>query len=101
MSLRLRLDTMKNMRSVFWKIKCKFKITLKENQDLRNIYHGEVVQVLEQIREIYGHICPKRLATILAEAIKVLERCKQIKNFPKTQGAAPELIYPTQSCWTR
>jgi len=39
---------------------------------------GEVVQALEQIWEIYGQICSKRLQPILPEAIKVLERCKEI-----------------------
>jgi hypothetical protein len=43
------------------------------------IYRGEVVQVLEQIWEIYGHICSKRLQPILPEAIKVLERCQEIE----------------------
>jgi translation initiation factor IF-1 len=48
----------------------------------KTIYRGEVVQVLEQIWEIYGQICSKRLQPILPEAIKVLERCKEI-NIPK------------------
>ena len=42
------------------------------------IYRGEVVQVLEQIWEIYGHICSKRLQPYLPEAIRVLERCQEI-----------------------
>ena len=42
------------------------------------IYRGEVVLALEQIWEIYGHICSKRLQPFLPEAIKVLERCKEI-----------------------
>jgi len=42
------------------------------------IYRGEVVQVLEQIWEIYGHICSKRLQPFLPEAIRVLERCQEI-----------------------
>jgi hypothetical protein len=45
----------------------------------KTIYRGEVVQVLEQIWEIYGQICSKRLQPILPEAIKVLERCQEIK----------------------
>jgi hypothetical protein len=44
----------------------------------KTIYRGEVVQALEQIWEIYGQICSKRLQPILPEAIKVLERCKEI-----------------------
>jgi hypothetical protein len=43
------------------------------------IYRGEVVLALEQIWEIYGHICSKRLQPFLPEAIKVLERCKEIE----------------------
>ena len=42
------------------------------------IYRGEVVQALEQIWEIYGHICSKRLQPFLPEAIRVLERCHEI-----------------------
>ena len=45
----------------------------------KTIYRGEVVQVLEQIWEIYGQICSKRLQPILPEAIKVLERCREIE----------------------
>jgi hypothetical protein len=44
----------------------------------KTIYRGEVVQVLEQIWEICGQICSKRLQPYLPEAIKVLERCKEI-----------------------
>ena len=44
----------------------------------KTIYRGEVVQALEQIWEIYGHICSKRLQPFLPEAIKVLERCQEI-----------------------
>lgn len=42
------------------------------------IYRGEVVQALEQIWEIYGHLCSKRLQPYLPEAIRVLERCQEI-----------------------
>jgi len=44
----------------------------------QTIYRGEVVQVLEQIWEIYGHLCSKRLQPFLPEAIRVLERCQEI-----------------------
>ena len=44
----------------------------------RRVYHGEVVQALEQIWEIYGHICSKRLQPFLPEAIRVLEHCQEI-----------------------
>jgi len=43
------------------------------------VYRGEVVQVLEQIWEVYGCICSKRLQPFLAEGIKVLERCQEIE----------------------
>ena len=42
------------------------------------IYHGEVVEALKQIWEIYGQICSKRLHPYLPEGIKVLERCGEI-----------------------
>lgn len=43
------------------------------------IYEGKVVEALEQIWEIYGRICSKRLQPFLAEGIKVLERCHEIE----------------------
>ena len=45
----------------------------------QTVYHGEVVQALEQIWEIYGQICSKRLQPFLPEAIKALERCEEIE----------------------
>jgi hypothetical protein len=45
----------------------------------KRVYCGEVVQVLEQIWEIYGHLCSKRLQPFLPEAIRVLERCQEIQ----------------------
>lgn len=45
----------------------------------KTIYGSEVVQALEQIWEIYGQICSKRLQPFLPEAIRVLERCQEIK----------------------
>jgi hypothetical protein len=52
----------------------------------KTIYCGEVVQVLEQIWEIYGQICSKRLHPFLPEAIKVLERCKEINISKDTKA---------------
>ncbi len=49
------------------------------------LYGGEVVQALEQIWEIYGHICSKRLQPFLPEAIRVLERCQEINFSPATK----------------
>ena len=43
------------------------------------IYRGEVVQVLEQIWEIYGRICSKRLQPFLPEAMRILERCQEME----------------------
>jgi hypothetical protein len=51
----------------------------------KTIYRGEVVQALEQIWEIYGQICSKRLQPFLPEAIKVLERCQEIKFSKNTK----------------
>jgi hypothetical protein len=51
----------------------------------RKIYHGEVVQVLEKIWEIYGRICSKRLQPFLPEGIAVLERCQEIQLEPETK----------------
>jgi hypothetical protein len=45
----------------------------------KSLYRGEVVQALEQIWEIYGQICSKRLQPFLPEAIRVLERCQEIE----------------------
>jgi hypothetical protein len=49
------------------------------------IYRGEVVKVLEQIWEIYGRICSKRLQPYLPEGIKVLERCGELSLSPETR----------------
>ena len=51
----------------------------------RKIYQGEVVQVLEKIREIYGRICSKRLQPFLPEGVAVLERCQEIHLEPETK----------------
>jgi hypothetical protein len=44
----------------------------------RKVYQGEVVQVLEQIWEICGRICSKRLQPFLPEMVTVLERCHEL-----------------------
>lgn len=51
----------------------------------KTVYTGEVVEALEQIWEIYGHICSKRLQPFLPEAIKVLERCHEIELSEETK----------------
>ena len=50
-----------------------------KTKTFKTIYTGEVAAVLEQVWEIYGRICSKRLQPFLPEAIKVLERCQEIK----------------------
>jgi hypothetical protein len=49
------------------------------------IYRGEVVEGLEQIWEIYGRICSRRLHPYLPEGIKVLERCGELELSPETK----------------
>jgi len=49
------------------------------------IYRGEVVEKLEQIWEIYGRICSKRLHPFLPEGIRILERCGEISLSPETK----------------
>jgi len=56
-----------------------------KNKTYKRLYDGEVVQALEQIWEIYGQICSKRLQPILPEAIKVLERCQEIELSKETK----------------
>lgn len=51
----------------------------RKTKTYKTIYRGEVVQALEQIWEICGQICSKRLQPYLPEAIKVLERHKEIE----------------------
>lgn len=49
----------------------------------RKVYQGEVVNVLEQIWEIYGRICSKRLHPFLPEGVLVLERCHELSLSPE------------------
>src|SRR5271157_279152 len=46
---------------------------------LPKVYAGEVVVALEQIWEICGRICSKRLQPFLPEMVKVLERCDELQ----------------------
>ncbi len=73
------IRVLKNQRRVHNRLKGKTKI-------YKTIYRGEVVQVLEQIWEIYGHICSKRLQPFLPEAIRVLERCQEIELSKDTKA---------------
>ena len=51
----------------------------------RKKYQGEVVNVLEQIWEIYGRICSKRLHPFLSEGVAILERCQELSLPPETK----------------
>jgi hypothetical protein len=50
------------------------------------IYRGEVVKALEQIWEIYGRICSKRLHPYLPEGLKILERCGELTLSEETKA---------------
>ena len=62
-----------------------YKRRLHKPKGRTAIYRGEVVEVLEQIWEIYGRICSKRLHPYLPEGIKVLERCGELRLSPETK----------------
>lgn len=57
----------------------------KKTKGYKAIYRGEVIQALEQIWEIYGRICSKRLQPYLPEGIKVLERFQEIELSQNTK----------------
>jgi len=61
------------------------KSSRRKRAGYKAIYRGEVVQALEQIWEIYGRICSKRLQPFLAEGICVLERCHEIELSEETK----------------
>jgi len=54
-----------------------------KKQGRRKVYRGEVVDALEQIWEIYGRICSKRLHPFLPEGVQVLERCNELCLSPE------------------
>jgi len=49
------------------------------------VYQGEVVVVLEQIWEVCGRICSRRLQPFLPEMVKVLERCGELQLSEQTK----------------
>jgi hypothetical protein len=53
---------------------------------LPKIYQGEVVVALEQIWEVCGRICSKRLHPFLPEMVKVLERFGELQLSAETKG---------------
>jgi hypothetical protein len=63
-----------------------YKGRAKKPKGRKAIYRGEVVEALEQIWEIYGRICSKRLHPYLPEAVKVLERCGELKLKEETKA---------------
>jgi hypothetical protein len=62
------------------------KVQKRKRTGYPTIYRGEVVQVLEQIWEIYGQICSKRLQPFLPEGIRVLERCQELRLSEETKA---------------
>jgi hypothetical protein len=52
----------------------------------QKIYRGEVVQVLEQIWEICGRICSKRLQPFLLEIVTILERHHELCLSPQIKS---------------
>jgi hypothetical protein len=52
----------------------------------QKIYRGEVVQVLEQIWEICGRICSKRLQPFLPEMVTILERHHELCLSPQIKS---------------
>jgi hypothetical protein len=52
----------------------------------RKVYQGEVIQALEQIWEICGRICSKRLQPFLPEIVSVLKRCGELSLSAETQA---------------
>jgi hypothetical protein len=53
---------------------------------LAKVYQGAVVTALEQIWEICGRICSKRLHPFLPEMVKVLERCGELQLPAETKA---------------
>jgi hypothetical protein len=52
---------------------------------LQKVYQGEVVVALEQVWEVCGRICSKRLHPFLPEMVKVLERCGELRLSEQTK----------------
>ena len=52
----------------------------------QKVYRGEVVQVLEQIWEICGRICSKRLQPFLPEIVTILERHQELFVSPEIKS---------------
>jgi len=61
----------------------------------QKVYQGEVVIVLEQIWEICGQICSKRLHPFLPEMVKILERTGQLYIPAETKALLLQMSRPT------
>ena len=61
----------------------------------RKVYQGEVVVVLEQIWEICGRICSKRLHPFLPEMVRVLERTGDLRISAETKALLLQMSRPT------
>jgi hypothetical protein len=61
----------------------------------QKIYQGEVVVVLEQIWEVCGRICSKRLHPFLPEMVKVLERTGELQIAVETKALLLQMSRPT------
>jgi hypothetical protein len=64
---------------------CVSRSRRRKRTGYKTVYDGEVIQALEQIWEIYGRICSKRLQPFLSEGIRVLERCQEIELSEETK----------------
>jgi len=53
---------------------------------LAKVYQGDVVVALEQIWEVCGRICSKRLHPFLPEMVRVLERCGELHLSEQTKA---------------
>lgn len=59
---------------------------VRQKAGRRKVYQGEVVTVLEQIWEICGRICSRRLHPFLPEIVTVLERCCELSLSTETKA---------------
>jgi len=59
--------------------------TLKKKPGRKKVYQGEVVAALEQLWEICGRICSRRLQPFLPELLTVLERCQEVVLPPEVK----------------
>jgi len=73
----------------------------RKTKTYKTLYGGEVVQALEQIWEIYGHLCSKRLQPFLPEAIRVLERCQEINLSKDTKELLLKISSASIDRWLR